>query len=262
MIAKQTLITKEIAEKMMTFNTGNPRKLSMSVAAKYAADMKERRWGTDANPICFGKDGRLLNGQHRLTAVILSGVACMFLVLYDCEDNMVFDIGKGRSTGDILQSHGVINANKVGAAVAAYLCSDRCTKVVGGHNVSKANLLDEYNWCSHLFDQAVVMPYVHSSGGCYAAYTAMLRAGVPVDDVRAFAKAISSGEGFKGEPAYMVHHRLRDKERKFPAQVVALVIECWNRMKTGKKWNKVLLPQNGDVIPPVIRPDERYKVAV
>lgn len=252
MIAKQVLITKEIAEWMMKSNTGNPRKLSMSVAAKYAADMRGGRWGTDATPICFGKDGRLLNGQHRLTAVILSGVACTFLVLYDCESDMVFDQGKTRSTGDILHSHGIGNSNSVGAGVAAFLCSDMGTRVIGNHNVSKQRLLETYQCWPDYFQVAANMPYVKSLGGCSAGYVLLMIAGVPVEDVRDFAKSIGSGEGFKGEPAYMVHHRLRDKERKFPSQVVALVIEAWNRIQMGKKWSRVALPQTGDPIQPVI----------
>lgn len=38
-----------------------------------AKEMAEGRWEPNNDAICFAKDGRLLNGQHRLSAIVLSG---------------------------------------------------------------------------------------------------------------------------------------------------------------------------------------------
>lgn len=235
-------------------NQSNPRTASASVVKRYAKDMIDGRWGMDPNPICFGPNDELLNGQHRLLAVEESGTTQKFWVARDCPADSVFDIGKTRSTGDILQSHGVPSARKVGATVAAYMNSDNGRTVNKSHTVSSQRLYEVYAQDPMLFHSASIMPYVHSHGGCCAAYYLILKAGFRADDVRAFASMLASGEGFKGDPTYGLYHRLKDKERKWPSQVTYLVLECWNRVQSRKGWVRVTLPESGTAMPSVIAP--------
>ena len=46
-----------------------------------ARDIAAGRWMFNAQPICFARNGRLLNGQHRLNAVIAAGQPVEVLVL-------------------------------------------------------------------------------------------------------------------------------------------------------------------------------------
>jgi hypothetical protein len=41
----------------------------------FARDIRAGNWMMNAQPICFARDGRLLNGQHRLSAVLQAGEA-------------------------------------------------------------------------------------------------------------------------------------------------------------------------------------------
>jgi hypothetical protein len=49
------------------------RRLSQAHIEAIARDLAQDRWMFNAQPICFANNGRLLNGQHRLRAVIRAG---------------------------------------------------------------------------------------------------------------------------------------------------------------------------------------------
>ena len=59
------------ARAYLRHNTRNRRTVQAHVAA-IARDIVAGRWMVNAQPICFSADGLLLNGQHRLMAVILA----------------------------------------------------------------------------------------------------------------------------------------------------------------------------------------------
>lgn len=84
------------------------RPLSSRTVDRYTADMSAGFWHNDGAPIRFGKSGRLLDGQHRLHAVVRSGLVQEFVVIRDVDDAAftVMDTGKARTTADVLGSSG------------------------------------------------------------------------------------------------------------------------------------------------------------
>jgi len=71
--------------------------------------------------IIIGVDGTLLNGQHRLTACVQSGVGFDAMVVegIDLDAFRTLDGGRKRSAGDVLAIDGEPQANKLAAAVQA-----------------------------------------------------------------------------------------------------------------------------------------------
>jgi hypothetical protein len=65
-------IDPPLATMYLERNTGN-RRISHAQVEAIARDLSQDRWMFNAQPICFAGNGRLLNGQHRLRAVIRSG---------------------------------------------------------------------------------------------------------------------------------------------------------------------------------------------
>lgn len=65
-------ITSDIALKWLEENTNN-RPINERAVERYAKDMREGRWGVSDSVIAFDTKGRLINGQHRLWAVVESG---------------------------------------------------------------------------------------------------------------------------------------------------------------------------------------------
>jgi hypothetical protein len=65
-------VTPAMARRYLTHNTLN-RKIVAAHVDAIARDIRAGNWMMNAQPICFARDGRLLNGQHRLSAVIQAG---------------------------------------------------------------------------------------------------------------------------------------------------------------------------------------------
>lgn len=100
------VITPAMAKDMLdTINVKN-RKQRPAVIARYAAMMSNGEWKLSPEAIVIANTGRLLNGQHRLSAVVKSGVAVRFLVIRGTNEDVfeVLDRGAVRSTADALQS--------------------------------------------------------------------------------------------------------------------------------------------------------------
>jgi len=79
------------------------RPIHQSQVTVYASDMKAGMWGRHHQGIAFDKAGILMDGQHRLWAVIESGVTVMMPVTWglDREAQLTIDSGLKRSTADV-----------------------------------------------------------------------------------------------------------------------------------------------------------------
>lgn len=99
------LVTPEIAAHWLASNTSN-RPLRKSLVRDYAAQMKGGEWLVTHQQIAFTGNltspGRLIDGQHRLSAVILSGASVRMAVAFGVDEKtfMVTDRGATRSAGD------------------------------------------------------------------------------------------------------------------------------------------------------------------
>jgi hypothetical protein len=111
------LVTPRLAAKWLANNTKN-RNLRPAQVNRYAHDMANGNWTFDSSAICFDEDGVLLNGQHRLSAVVKSGVPISFTIARDVpRDSMrTMDTGIARGAGDALK---LLDGGPYSNAVAA-----------------------------------------------------------------------------------------------------------------------------------------------
>lgn len=103
---KRTLITPGVAEVMLSKNGGN-RAVRPSVVKLYAQQMREGQWRETHQAIAVDANGNLIDGQHRLAAIVESGASIWFWVAqYDDSSNALslpIDLQARRSHSDILQ---------------------------------------------------------------------------------------------------------------------------------------------------------------
>lgn len=92
-------ITPDMATEMLKQNKSN-RALRKFKVLQYAHDMQNGKWNLTGQGITFGKDGSLLDGQHRLQAIKFSKVSIPMLVVYDADVVGTYDCGLKRSTVD------------------------------------------------------------------------------------------------------------------------------------------------------------------
>lgn len=96
-------ITPETARNWLSRNIGN-RPASPAHIAKLEKAIRDGNWKMTGDPIRFSKTGKLLDGQHRLSAILNSGITVTCVVMHGLDDEIfdVLDSGKGRQKSDVL----------------------------------------------------------------------------------------------------------------------------------------------------------------
>lgn len=113
------LVTPTYATALLAKNIQN-RPISRDTVNRYAAQMKAGLWKFNGDPIRIASGGELLDGQHRLQAVVQSGVAQEMVVIRGIHRTAfdTIDLGRKRGAADILAIAGVGGNRHVIAAVA------------------------------------------------------------------------------------------------------------------------------------------------
>ena len=102
-------IGPKTAQKYLEARTLN-RALNKSKVNTYAAAMSAGNWKTNHQGIALDETGRLIDGQHRLNAIVQSGKSVrMQVTRYELDSPMeTFDSGISRTIGDRCQISGII----------------------------------------------------------------------------------------------------------------------------------------------------------
>lgn len=90
MYAKTVIVTPEQATIWLDTKNSRNRPVSQSTVDRYVQEMKAGNWKENGQGIIFGKDGQLINGQHRLKACVAANKTFTTLVVYGI-DNESFD---------------------------------------------------------------------------------------------------------------------------------------------------------------------------
>lgn len=129
LLTRVETITPPLAEEYLKKNTHN-RPIRQNVVDFYAEQMKKGLWLLNGEAITFDKTGSLVNGQHRLRAVIKSGCGVDFLVVRGADEGsyVVTDSGMTRKLADVFSVDGIPNAASVSSIINKYLAlkSDLC----------------------------------------------------------------------------------------------------------------------------------------
>jgi hypothetical protein len=103
---KRVFVTPQIAAQMLAKNVGN-RAMRNHVVKQYAQQMREGHWRETHEPIAVDASQNIVDGQHRLAAIVESGASIWFwLATYDQECSAVdlpIDMGMRRRMSDVLR---------------------------------------------------------------------------------------------------------------------------------------------------------------
>lgn len=103
-------ITPSEAAKILARNNNN-RPIHKNHLDRLISSMKEGRFQLNGESIKLSKEGNLVDGQHRLTACVRSGVSFQSLVVTGIDDIsfLTIDTGAKRTCSDALSRYGVTN---------------------------------------------------------------------------------------------------------------------------------------------------------
>ena len=116
------LVTPALAAEWLHANLAN-RPLRATRVASFAEQMAQGRWVLTTDAIGVDTSGRLLNGQHRLSAIVQSGVAVLMVVARGLPPKAMdaIDLGLKRTLGDILRLNDGFDHSREIAAIGSLL---------------------------------------------------------------------------------------------------------------------------------------------
>lgn len=260
---EQVDITKEVAEEILSTNIHN-RNLRQRLVMIYAYDMLKGNWLDTGEAVKISTEGQLLDGQHRLAAVIqaaTNGVTIgddplpanpdiavpMWIVRgLDPTSQEAMDTGTARRLSDVLALRGersTMNLAAVIRIIHAWTSRNR-RNIARKGLATNTTLLQFFEQDPEVFRQVVntisaeyrkinVPPSVLG----LAHY---LFEEIDPDDAEEFFARLADGQNLtKGDPIYELRAALdRTRQERGPraiAYTLALLIKAWNAYRLGEK---------------------------
>lgn len=211
-------VTADVAQEYLSHNERN-RNLSWPLVNKYAQDMLHDRWILSTDLIGFDVDGRLIQGQHRLTAVLVAAetdpdIAVEMMVAhgYPVETFHVLDQGKIRSAAQVIGTYGVTNTVVTAAVARQVLFYDRFPGTIwkGSEAISRVEViefvLDNREDLHEAQSGLTTAPFLNTVSWCVLHYL-VNRESNHADRWDEFREAVMRGENLPpGHPALVLRN--------------------------------------------------------
>lgn len=194
-------ISPETAKKYLEQNFVN-RSISEARVTSYARDMKNNNWQLNGESIKFNTKGQLIDGQHRLCAVVRSGEIIPICVVrgLDVTINEV-DRGKSRTTRDTLTIEGydksLVQNFMVGAIrLLTSIMLDIPFSTMGG--ITDSEIREAYTFYEKEIKQVISLNHYGGAGlskksAVTATLLMALKCGVSEETIQDFVTVLNTG---------------------------------------------------------------------
>lgn len=215
---------------------GNNRHISDRHVNSLATDMKAGNWDVNGETIKFNGNGKLVDGQHRLWAIVQSGATIRTGVVTDLTTGArdTIDIGRKRTFGDVLGIHGETEGNNLAAALEWLWRWEHNEWLNGSRKATNPEKVETLSHHPKLRDSVAFvrknMPPASLSAMAGLHY--LFRRASP-EKADAFFEVLGSGVNLnRGNPIYHLRERLlankgsRAKMRTL--DIIAITVRAWN----------------------------------
>lgn len=249
MKVEKVSITPAMAEKMLEKNTHN-RSLDDARVRGYAGTMRQGEWLPYASMISIAPDGSIIDGQHRLWAIVESGLAQEFVLAIEAavETQDVIDTGRKRTVADQLHLGGERDAAALAAIIkvaARWDLGARGAAIFSTNEMAgKGKGWPDTRAARHYLEEH---PYIRDVREYVRPAARKLRAGAGAlglvgvqahrlapDEAQQFFTSLESGAGLQQTSAiHVLRERLiaaaADRRAKRPPELIAAeVTKAWN----------------------------------
>ncbi|WP_119581513.1 hypothetical protein [Streptomyces europaeiscabiei] len=251
-------VTPALAREWLRNNTHN-RKLRDRAVADYARDMTAGHWTLNGEAIKFATDGTVLDGQHRLRAVIDADTTVQMLIVVglDPAAQETMDTGRKRTTGDVMGLRGEANAHTLAAVLRriwAWKSGDyRFGGTYAATNRECADLLAQHPEIRRSTEIAVrtrnAFPHIPQSSLGVAHH---LFSTLALDEAAWFFQRIADGAELPlGHPGLALRARVTserlDSVRMPESRHMAYLIRTWNAVREGRSLDRLVHPPNSSM---------------
>lgn len=113
-VATTEVVTPAMAGEFLSRPAKN-RNIKAEDVNRYADIIKHDGWKTNGEGISIGTDGSLLDGQHRLSAIVKANTSVPMTISWNCDTTAMatIDTGRKRSLADIQKIYGIGGAKNI-----------------------------------------------------------------------------------------------------------------------------------------------------
>lgn len=251
-------VTPELARLWLTRNHKN-RKIREHLVNALARDMVTDHWAYTGEAIKFDRTGKLLDGQHRLKAILKSGSTVKMFVIVDLptEAQSFMDAGARRSAGDALAFRDEVNASLLASTIRFAIRFDG--KRSSKEAISHAEII------AYLTEHPEIRRYVGLTQRHYKkidmkpsvfAYALWRLFQIDERDAQRFlSDVIEMRSTGIGDPIYTLLARFRtarkNREKLDSVTELGFVFRVWNAYRTGATLKILKVPASDwDVVVP------------
>ena len=235
------LINPDRAFALLENNTKN-RNISQRTIDDYAREMKAGRWSLNGEPIIVADTGRILNGQHRLWAVIEAEVELEMAITYGVDESVfdTIDTGKARNASDIFKI-GSVKDPALAASAISWIWRYVNDRILSKKYPTPKKGLELFGQCPEVEES---YPYARRcknfipKGVGAALHFLFSRADREQADV--FFEAFASGEFDTGQSSIracresIIQRVMKDPKSLPPEERFALIVKAWNAFLAGR----------------------------
>lgn len=254
------VVTPQVAAEWLLHNNSN-RRLDERRVKVYEKVIREGLWKVNGDAIRFDSEGNLVDGQHRLQAIVKSGCPVETFVTrgLDKEVFPTIDNGKSRTSADVFYINGVKNATIITGILKTY------EELKKGHRDTKSSITitnieaqKMYFKDAEFYDMVITETNTLRKGNSFlpastiggnACYLIKERS-YPEDMVFSFFRQLCGKQMIKDNGIYLLRERLM-KERlhgvkttRYVQQI--LLIKVWNAYVKGKPLKKLVYDDDKD----------------
>lgn len=242
--AETVFVTPELARKYLALNHPDQRPVSQKQVDAEVADILSGNYIYTHQGICFGKRGLLIDGQHRMHAIIKANKGVTMLVLHnpngDVRDPM--DLQRTRSMSYLLQQHPrVVGALGLLHKMERYIFASTTP-------VTKDQL--ETAWEHHETYLSMIAgdSRIPQKSKIIVGVRAACAWIMPINPEKTldFLKKVLTGEMLsRGDPAYAFRAWKERTPRSTPIEVMLATCNCLQQHLLGRKLKAVYTTESG-----------------
>ena len=238
-----------LAKKWMETNKDN-RPIRTHLFRSMALDMSNDNWDDNGETIKFDEDGNLIDGQHRLLAIIESNKTIEMLVVWGLKRKVqdTIDTGAKRTFADNLHRKGEKNAFVLASIVRKVSLWENGLspgKKTALSNYTLTRTLEKYPELREIAIKANNIAQKSSLVASIAGYCWWAFAQVSEKDCKHFFDRLADlHNSTKGNPIDALKLRLqkiknKDYESVSEIWLTAVTIKAWNKFRRGETWEYV-----------------------
>jgi len=249
-------ITPKLAEQFLTKNVNN-RPVSSSNLKYLVKQIESGNWMFDGESIKIDSNGNLIDGQHRLEAIIKSGIPLVMLVLNGFQSSVftVLDTGRKRTGSDVLSINGAENASVVASSIRLINQFERGSYGEGGsisRTLSNQEIVEFLDKNPKILESSKfgASLYKKSNGVITASLVStfhFLLSQKSEEQALEFLTKLCLGTNLENDSPItalrnkLIKSSLNKNYRMLQSEIVRNIIVAWNKYRKGEKITKLVV---------------------